>query len=156
MPKTIVAGVDSSQTALRAALKAAELAEGLGAEVHLCTAYSTTSADALDSIRTKSTGVVSKTAHRKLRAGVAEASRQVAESVGAVLKESHPSLTIGTSAGEGVPADVILKTATELDAELIVVGNKHVQGFKRILGSVARKVASEATCDLYIVNTTQR
>lgn len=156
MAKKIVAGVDSSQTALSAAMKAAELAEGMGAELHLCTAYSTTSADALDSIRTKSTGVASQAAYKKLTDGLAEASRQVAESVGAVLRESYPSLVVEATAGEGPPADVLLRTAKKLDADLIVVGNKHVQGFKRILGSVARKVASEARCDLYIANTTQR
>lgn len=156
MAKKIVAGVDSSQTALSAAMKAAELAEGMGAEVHLCTAYSTTSADALDSIRTKSTGVASQAAYKKLTDGLAEASRQVAESVAAVLRESYPALVVEATADEGAPADVLLRTAKKLDADLIVVGNKHVQGFKRILGSVARKVASEARCDLYIANTTQR
>ena len=39
---------------------------------------------------------------------------------------------------------------------MIVVGNKRVQGFTRFLGSVARTIASEAHCDLYIVNTHQR
>ncbi len=155
MAKTIVAGVDSSQTALSAAMKAAELAEGLGGEVHLCTAYSTTSADALDSIRTRNTGVASTAAYRTLTDGLAKASQQVAESVAAVLRESYPSLAVEATSGEGPPADVLLRTARKVDADIIVVGNKHVQGFKRILGSVARKVASEATCDLYIANTTQ-
>lgn len=156
MTKTIVTGVDSSQTALDAAMKAAELAEGLGAQVHLCTAYSTTSADALDSIRTRSSGVASTKAHKKLTEGLANAALQVAESVAAVLRDSHPSLQVEAFAGEGPPADVLLRQAKKSDADLIVVGNKHVQGFKRILGSVARKVASEAKCDLYIVNTVQR
>ena len=36
----------------------------------------------------------------------------------------------------------------------MVVGNKNIRGVSRVLGSVARKVASGATCDLYIANTT--
>ena len=61
-----------------------------------------------------------------------------------------------SSAAAGSPADVLLAKATELGADVIVVGNKRVQGVSRILGSVARKVAAEATCDLYIAHTTQR
>lgn len=93
---------------------------------------------------------------QSLADGLGDAAQQVAESVAAVLRDSHPGLTIESSAGRGSPAEVIVRTAENVDADLIVVGNKRVQGISRILGSVARKVASEATCDIHIVNTTGR
>jgi nucleotide-binding universal stress UspA family protein len=85
---------------------------------------------------------------------VAKASEQVAESVAAILRESHPGLTIDVSAVPGAPAEALLRKAGELDADVIVVGNNNIKGVSRVLGSVARKVASGARCDLYIANTT--
>ena len=56
----------------------------------------------------------------------------------------------------GEAAAALLREADEIGADMIVVGNKRVQGFTRFLGSIARTIASEAHCDLYIVNTHQR
>ncbi len=154
MTRTVVTGVDASQTAFRAAAKAAELAENSGAVLHICSAYSTSSTDALSTIRSHSSGRTSKAESRKLIDGVAKASEQVGASVAAILRESHPSLTIEVSSMAGTPSDVLLHKAEALNADVIVVGNKNIKGVSRILGSVARKVASGATCDLYIANTT--
>lgn len=157
MTRKIVTGVDSSQTALRAAAKAAEVAEGFGAELHVISAYSTRGADSYQPpVQNRGEGSLTENAYRQLTERLAGAAQQVAESVAEALRESHPSLTIQAYAAQGTPADALLRTAEELEADTIVVGNKHVQGVARILGSVARKVASEATCDLYIVNTTQQ
>lgn len=46
-----------------------------------------------------------------------------------------------------------MKAAEELDAEIIVIGNKRVQGIARILGSIARDVAAHAPCDVYVAHT---
>ncbi|WP_420099537.1 universal stress protein [Corynebacterium sp.] len=154
--RSIVTGVDSSQTALNAAEKAAELAEGLGAELHIFSAYSLSTADTLQSFKTKDLGISTSVAYQNLTDGQTRAASQIADAVAAVLQEAHPDLTIVASAEEGTPAEVLVQQARRLNADTIVVGNKHVQGISRILGSVARKVAAEATCDLYIVNTTHR
>lgn len=153
MTKTIVTGVDSSQTALKAAEKAAELADNYGGTLHICTAFSTSSTDALSSIRSRSSGRTNSSEYKKLIAGVSAAAEQIAESVAAILREVHPGLTIEVSSVPGNPADALLKKAKEQDADLIVVGNKRLQGVSRILGSVARKVSAEAPCDLYIAHT---
>ena len=153
MTRTVVTGVDASQTAFRAAAKAAELAENSGAVLHICSAYSTNSTDALSTIRSHSSGRTSKAESRKLIDGVAKASEQVGASVAVILRESHPGLTIDVSAVPGAPAEALLRKAEELDADVIVVGNKNIRGVSRVPGSVARKVASGATCDLYIANT---
>ncbi|MEY8567162.1 universal stress protein [Corynebacterium sp.] len=156
MTKTIVTGVDSSQTALAAAQKAAELADGIGAELHVLSAYSISASVSLQAAKSTNMGPGASAAYQKLTDGYAHAAQEVADSVAAVLRETHPSLTVHASAVEGTPADVLLLVAKKVDADTIVVGNKHVQGISRILGSIARKVAAEAPCDLYIVNTTQQ
>jgi nucleotide-binding universal stress UspA family protein len=55
----------------------------------------------------------------------------------------------------GDPADVICKVADDIDADLVVVGNKGMTGAKRfLLGSVPNKVAHHAACNVMIVRTT--
>jgi nucleotide-binding universal stress UspA family protein len=46
-----------------------------------------------------------------------------------------------------------VQVATDIGADLIVVGNRRVQGIGRLLGSVATDVAQHAPCDVYIVKT---
>ena len=56
---------------------------------------------------------------------------------------------------EGDPADAILDVAEEIEADLIVVGNKGMTGAKRfLLGSVPNKISHHAPCGVYIVRTT--
>ena len=49
----------------------------------------------------------------------------------------------------------LVSEADRLEARLIVVGNRRVQGPARILGSIARTVAANASCDVYVANTRQ-
>ncbi|MET0460593.1 MAG: universal stress protein, partial [Ilumatobacteraceae bacterium] len=51
------------------------------------------------------------------------------------------------------PASALLTEADRLQADVIVVGNRRMQGVGRLLGSVANEVAHNATCDVYIVKT---
>jgi len=61
--------------------------------------------------------------------------------------KSHPR--------DGDPADAILQVAEEVDADLIVVGNKGMTGARRfLLGSVPNKVSHHAPCSVIIVRTT--
>ena len=54
----------------------------------------------------------------------------------------------------GDPADVIISTADEVGADLIVVGSKGLRGTRRILGSVPNTVAHKAGCHVLIARTT--
>ena len=55
----------------------------------------------------------------------------------------------------GDPADVILEVAHEVDADLVVVGNKGMQGTRRLLlGSVPNRVSHHAASNVLIVHTT--
>ena len=56
----------------------------------------------------------------------------------------------------GEAVEEIRKYAVQIGADLIVVGNKRVQGITRVFGSIASHVAAHASCDLYIVHTHQR
>ena len=54
----------------------------------------------------------------------------------------------------GDPAKAILQVASEVGADLIVVGNKRMHGAGRLLGSVPNDVAHHAHCAVLIVRTT--
>ena len=56
-----------------------------------------------------------------------------------------------------IPGDVakgIVSVATDVGADLIVVGNKRMQGPGRVLGSVPNDVAHTAPCAVLIAKTT--
>ncbi len=53
-----------------------------------------------------------------------------------------------------VPADVIVRVADEVGADLIVVGSKGMRGTRRILGSVPNSVAHKAGCHVLVAKTT--
>ncbi|MFI5426024.1 universal stress protein [Aeromicrobium sp. UC242_57] len=72
---------------------------------------------------------------------------EIANSLTGITANIHPSPV------QGKPADALVSAAKEIGADLIVVGNRRVQGISRILGSVATDVAHHAPCDVYIVKT---
>jgi nucleotide-binding universal stress UspA family protein len=55
---------------------------------------------------------------------------------------------------ESDPADAIIGVAEDVNADLIVVGNKGMTSATRfVLGSVPNKVSHHSPCDLFIVHT---
>ena len=55
----------------------------------------------------------------------------------------------------GAPVESLIKLADEVDADLLVVGNKGLNSLTgRLLGSVPADAARRATCDVLIVHTT--
>lgn len=144
MGTTIVTGVDGSETADKAARAAARLASALGMELRVVTAF-----DRLEVDRFSVGG-------EQLTYSTADSAERVAERVADALRRTHPDLTVTASAAEGKPGDVLVEAARQLEAHLIVVGNKRVQGLARVLGSVARDVATQAGCDVYVAHTHAR
>ncbi len=151
MATTIVTGVDPSQTALVAAEKAAALAGGMGAQLHVICGYSVSMSETMQTLQRTN----SPAAYHQLVTRQGEQAQSTADAVAEALQAMFPALDVVASAVEGAPADVLTGEADRLGAEIIVVGNKGVQGPARLLGSIARTVASETNCDLYIVNTLQ-
>ncbi|UUL76898.1 universal stress protein [Pseudarthrobacter sp. Fe7] len=134
----IVVGVDGSETAKRAAESARNLAAGLGAALHVVSAF--------DSDRTEVFGSGSD----RWIVSDADAAEQVARTVAESLGRD---VAVTYSAARGRPADALIKEAVRMDARIIVVGNRRMHGIGRVLGSVANSVAHNAPCDVYIANT---
>lgn len=141
MSDLIVAGVDGSETANLAARRAAEAAQAYGGSLRLVSAYGP------GEQRTLSDGIEKVVINLKTDA------ERVAVEASDVVRGQFPDLEITSTVANGNPADVLVDEAERLDARLIVVGNKRVQGPARILGSIARTVAANASCDVYVANT---
>lgn len=141
MANVVVTGVDGSETAALAAAKAAEAAIAFDSSLHIVSAYGP------GEKRTLTDGV------EKVVIDLREdAERAIAETT-EQLRAQFPNLNLTSAIASGQPADVILDEAEKQEARLIVVGNKRVQGPARILGSVARSIAANASCDIYVANT---
>jgi nucleotide-binding universal stress UspA family protein len=135
----IIVGVDRSDTARRAAFTAAQLAATLGRPLHLVMAVSRT---------------------KPVSGGYGNDSFQTdwltsAEEFLAALGGELPAKQITRSVSLSDPATAMCDEAQRLNASMIVVGNRRVQGLSRVLGAVATDVARQAPCDVLIANTTE-
>jgi len=144
MVKKIVGGVDDSETAAAAARKAAELAAALDAELVTISAYARFEAA---TVGERGDEVFLSTEQKAL---------EIAKRRAADLRTLHPGLVVTPLAAEGRPADVLVEQAKEQDADMIVVGNKRVQGLASALGSIATEVARKAHCDVHVAHTHTR
>jgi len=139
MANIIIVGVDGSDTARKAAQTAAELAVATGATLHVLTAF-----DKAEIEQIEVGGDTWDVSSYDEAESVADGAAQTLKDTGAIIE---------VSASHGKPADALVEKAKSLDARLIVVGNRRVQGIGRLLGSVASSVAQHAPCDVYIVKT---
>jgi nucleotide-binding universal stress UspA family protein len=142
----VIVGVDKSATARKAADRAASLAAGLNANLHIVTC-----------VARKASEQVSSEGDSWFVSPKAEAETFLNDLAGELAGESagelaHDRISIKVSFED--PATAICQEAAELDAVMIVVGNRRVQGVSRILGSIASDVLKQAPCDVLIANTT--
>lgn len=153
----IVVGVDRSETAFKAAQTAADLAADMGFDLHVITAYdaSDVSPPAVSYTRNTQQITAEIKAHHDALARQITSAQETAEHVAEKLRAEFSGLTVVPQAAEGAPAQAIITTAGQLNAEIVVVGNKRVQSAARILGTIADAVTREVTCDVYIANTHQ-
>ena len=143
--KTIVTGVDGSETATAAAERAAVLAGALGARLHVVSAYG--------KFEQETVKIGSDTMYLSSE----KDAEDVAAKITTTLRAAYPDVEITSGAAEGKPGEALVATAEALGADLIVVGNKRVQGIAgRVLGSIARDVAAHASCDVYVAHTHQK
>lgn len=138
----VVVGVDGSETASRAARTAADLARARGGALHVVSAYG--QRGEVQTVKAEGEEVVL----RHLEIAETDAQQEVA-----ALRREYPDLELVAAAADGKPAEALVKYAETVDAGVIVVGNKRVQGLARLLGSVAADVAHKAHCDVYIAHT---
>ena len=140
--KIYVIGTDGSETAARASKRAGELALATRAAVHVVCAYSRSGSLTTLTVGSDEFSVSNLTT-----------AEQIAEQQAATFRAQGVEAT--STAIDKKPADALIDEATRLEAELIVVGNRRMQGVSRLLGSVANEVAHNANCDVYIVKTVQ-
>jgi nucleotide-binding universal stress UspA family protein len=144
---SIVVGTDGSDTAGEAVRQATELANAVGAKIHLVSAYEPVGNQRLREERQQVPEDMSWAVNQ--REDVDATLRDAAESI------QGAGVDVETYARQGDPADAILDVAEEKNADLIVVGNKGMSGAKRfLLGSVPNKVSHHAPCSVMIIRTT--
>ncbi len=134
----IVVGVDESETARAAARRAAELAEALGAELHIVMATG------------KPDSHVVKVGSDEFQVDDYASAEAHLQTVRLSLGYDKASTELGNAPAGKMLADI----AARIGAQTIVVGNRRVQGVSRVLGSVASDVLRHAPCDVLVVNTT--
>lgn len=137
----ILTGVDTSETALEAARKAAEIAVAFGAELKVVSAYG--------KFEREKISLGSEDYEFSTEQDALTISRRVVD----LLVQEFPGVKADAVASVGKPAEVLTELAGQIEADLIVVGNKRVQGITRVLGSIARDITTQAPCDVYVVNT---
>jgi nucleotide-binding universal stress UspA family protein len=143
----IVVGTDGSDTATEAVRQAIQLAKMAGGKLHIVAAFEPIPQTRLREEQAELPGDVSHIVGPRedvnviLDTAVGHAKQE------GVDADSYPR--------EGDPADAILDVAEEINADVVVVGNKGMTGAKRfLLGSVPNKVSHHAPSSVYIVRTT--
>ncbi len=134
-----VVGTDGSDTAVKAAARAGELAKATGATIHVVCAFSG-----------RSTTTVGVGSDVYSISGFDQA-EQVAQQQVAVYRTAGVTATVAVS--EAKPGSAILDEAEKVKADMIVVGNRRMQGVQRVLGAVANDVVHHAPCDVLVVKT---
>lgn len=125
----IVAGTDGSPTANLAVDKAGELAQALGAPVHVVCVSS--ALPGTGSPQATARGIVAEAGDRLRSRGIA----------------------VETHLPEGDAAPALIAVAEKEGAQMIVVGNVGMTGVRRILGSLPNQVSHDARCGVLIVRT---
>jgi nucleotide-binding universal stress UspA family protein len=144
MLSTVAVGTDGTDTAAKAVEFAIDLAKRYDARLVAISAYRPVS-------------------EARLKAEQKDAPEEIqwainpTEDVDAILSDveelaQEAGLKTTTVAGDGDPADVLVKYAEDQDADVLVIGNKGMQ--RRILGSVPNSVAHKAPCTVIVVKTT--
>ncbi len=144
--RSIVVGTDGSQTATDAVRQAVALARLTGAELHVITAYgASTAVLALAGSVGYAGEMVSMPQQRQAAEGLLDQT---------LVGVDTDGVAVTAHARQGDAADVLIDAATELGADLIVVGNRGMTGARRfLLGSVPNRVAHHAECAVHIVHT---
>jgi nucleotide-binding universal stress UspA family protein len=141
MYQRIVVGTDGSDRANAAVDHAAALARLCGAELHLvqgCGSPIVMTAGYVDAIALNPNELV-------------EGGLAALEPVADRLRGDGTDVQVHVRAESGHVA--LCNTAEDIDADLIVVGNRGMTGARRFLGSVPNSVAHQAPCSVLIVAT---
>jgi len=151
MFSSIVVGTDGSSGASKAVQAAAELAATQpNAVLHIVTVQKPLSATAISASELAAAAPIA--AERNWEAEVREELERTLSQAAEIAGRSADT-TVETHARFGNPAEVLCDMASHLNADLVVVGNRGMQGGRRFLGSVPNTVSHHAPCSVLIVDT---
>ena len=141
--KAIVVGTDGSMRATVAVNEAFALAKMTGATLHAVHAVNPAVALGFhDAVATQ----IEVDRLRQEAGAIRERTLAEAERLGVPIEFHNP--------GSNDAAEALIKIAEEVNADLVVVGNRGMTGVTRfVLGSVPNKVAHHCPCSVLIVNT---
>lgn len=142
--QTVVVGTDGSESSMKAVERAGALA-GSAKLVIACAYFPNErgAGEAVDILKDEAYQVTgSSPTEEILRTAKERASRAGAQAV-------------TQRAVKGAPVDALLQLVSDVEADLLVVGNKGLNSIAgRLLGSVPADVARKSACDVLIVHTT--
>jgi nucleotide-binding universal stress UspA family protein len=144
MFKRIVVGTDGSETAKSAVLGAAQLASQSGADLHIVSGYHPKAG-----LHVTGEG-----------SGVEQWIVSSSDEVEGILRDAadlarRQRISVTTHHESGDPGKALVTIAKQIEADLVVVGNRGMRGAKRlVLGSVPNDVAHRAPCAVLIMKTT--
>ena len=146
MFSTIVVGTDGSESADSAVAVALGMAGRMGAVVHL-----------VHVLKASASGIpVAQVGSSVAVRGDAKMTREVRDASQAILAKASAGavgVKVETHVASGSPADALIELAGKVDADLIVVGSKGMQGTRRLIGSIPNSVTHSASCNVLIVKT---
>jgi nucleotide-binding universal stress UspA family protein len=145
MYRSILVGTDCTDTAAVAVEHAAELAQAVGATLHVVSVYREPATVAM-----AHAGYGSGPFEPWTAAAYEDRERQVA-SVTTRLRDR--GLNVIGHVERGEPAAAIVSVAHEIDADLIVVGSRGMNGLRRLVGSVPNALAHAKGFHVLVVRT---
>jgi nucleotide-binding universal stress UspA family protein len=147
--RTVVVGTDGSESSLRAVARAGALAGACGATLVIACAYLPTEQD--DRELAEARDVLGDEAYQVVGSHPAEETvRTAGERAAAAGAEK-----VRTVAVMGSPVETLLDVVNRENADLLVVGNRGLNGIKgRLLGSVPADATRRSQCDVLVVHTT--
>jgi nucleotide-binding universal stress UspA family protein len=147
MFQSIVVGTDGSDGATRAVRAAAALGTPGESRLHVVCVAKPLKLQALAAADTVPTAALG-TWEDATRDGL----DSVLERAATAGREA--GLEVETHTGYGNPAEVLCDLAKRVHADVLVVGNRGMQGPRRlVLGSVPNHVSHHAPCSVFIVDT---
>ncbi|MGY1730919.1 universal stress protein [Geodermatophilus sp. SYSU D01045] len=147
--RTVVVGTDGSESSLRAVARAGALAGACGATLVVACAYLPTEED--DRELSRARDVLGEEAYQVVGSNPAE---ETVRQAGEVASEAGAG-DVRTVAVLGSPVEALLDVVRREDADLLVVGNRGLNGIRgRLLGSVPADATRRSACDVLVVHTT--
>jgi nucleotide-binding universal stress UspA family protein len=146
---TIVVGTDGSESSLRAVARAGAVAGATGATLVIACAYLPAEGDDRELARAQDT--LRDDAYQVVGSHPAEDTVRTAQERAAKAGATN----VKTVAVMGSPVETLLDVVRKENADLLVVGNRGLNGIKgRLLGSVPADATRRSECDVLIVHTT--